>query len=379
MLTKKFLVALFSLVFTGLALADTINLNPSHPDRYVVVEGDTLWDISGRFLRDPWRWPDIWYANPQIENPHLIYPGDVISLVYVDGQPRLQVSRGHPTVKLSPQVRAESLAGAIPTIPLEAIRQFLSRPMVVTEEEMKQAPYVVASAGEHVVSGAGDRIYVRGIQDPQQQTFVVVRPGRPYRNPPEKSDIFPVPFTDSLKRLVKDSANEEVQTTYKKADDPLGDVLGYDAVHVGDAVVDSYGDPSTLTLIRTTREARVGDLLFPTTEETIEPYFLPRAPDEQVDGQIVSIHDGVTQIGQYQVVILNLGKRDGMEPGHVLAVYAAGEEIRDTVSGNWRNTVKLPDERAGLVMVFRVYERASYALVMKATRAMHVLDLVRNP
>jgi len=320
--------------------ADQVALRQGHPDRYVVVKGDTLWDISARFLDKPWLWPEIWYVNPQIENPHLIYPGDVISLVYVDGKPQLRLERGKRTVRLSPRVRAEALDQAIPTIPLDAIRQFLSQPLVVGKDELKKAAYVVSSAGEHLIAGAGDRVYVRGLDTQGYSRFNAFRPGDTYVDP------------DS------------------------GEVLGYEAIFLGEGTLERDGDPATLDLKRTTRELVVGDRVLPAGQDEVTPHFQPHAPSPELEGTIISVLDGVTQIGQYQIVVINRGSREGVDAGTVLAVHQAGETIKDVVAGG---KVTLPDERAGLLMVFRPFEKVSYALVMKATAPLHVGDRVRHP
>jgi hypothetical protein len=329
---------------TAHAAADSqpIEVNPAHPDRYVVVKGDTLWDISGRFLTKPWLWPEVWYANPQIANPHLIYPGDVITLVYVDGRPQLRLERGGP-LRLSPRARVLPLEDAIPTIPADAIQQFLSRTRVVDKGELEAAPYIVESADEHLITGAGDRIYVRGIADESYKRYTVLRQGKPYVDP---------------------DTNE---------------VLGHEAIFIADADVQRYGDPATLLLVESNRESLIGDRLLPAIAADIKPTYLPRAPDSQIEGRIISVLDGVTQIGQYQVVVLNRGGRDGLDVGHVLAVYQAGQVVPDKVTASANDSVRLPDEYAGVVMVFRVFDRVSYALVMRATRAIHVLDKVKNP
>lgn len=344
MLTRKLSGLILSLFMCGTLLADTVALNPEHPQRYVVVEGDTLWDIAARFLRDPWLWPETWHNNPQIANPHLIYPGDVISLTYVDGEPRLVLERnGRPTVKLSPQARVVALDTAIPTIPMDAIRQFLSRTRIVTDEELAQAPYMVESTDAHLVTSADNRVYVRGINSSDHIRFGVFRPGDEYRSPR---------FRESL---------------------------GREAVYIGEAQAQKFGDPSTFMLTSTTREALIGDRLFPIEQEDLIPHFVPHAPQRPVEGRIISVLDGVTQIGQHQVVVVDLGVRDGMERGHVLAIHQAGQVVPDTVSNRLSTTVKLPDERAGVLMIFRTFERVSYALVMNTTRPVHILDIVRNP
>ncbi|MCX4186579.1 LysM peptidoglycan-binding domain-containing protein [Methylophaga sp. OBS4] len=335
----------FSLFFVLLSLplvANEVELNPDHPQRYTVVKGDTLWDISGMFLRYPWHWPDIWYVNPQIENPHLIYPGDELTLVYRDGQPMLELSRGKRTVKLSPQVRETMLDKAIPTIPLSAIRPFLTKPRVVGAEVMETAPYVVASADERLISGSGDYVYARGINENQAETYSVFHGGEVYVDP---------------------ETNE---------------VLGYEAIYTGDASLAAAGDPAKMDLTYTNREVQIGDRLLEVEEEDFDLNFIPRSPEQDLHGRIISVFDGVSQVGQYQIVVLNLGTRDGLESGHVLSVFQAGETIEDQVTADRKDTVTLPDEHAGEAMVFKLYEKVSYAIVMKATRAIHLYDKVNS-
>lgn len=346
------------------APAPVVELKPDYPDKYVVVKGDTLWDISARFLKSPWQWPQLWHTNPQVENPHLIYPGDILSIYFIDGKPVLGVQRNgkmvsearvpeeigvpkevlgkhYPTVKLSPTVRETRLEDAIPTIPFDAINPFLGRPQVVTEDELDRAPYVVAHADEHLASGGGYRIYARGMENTAQEgDFVLVRSGQRYRDP------------DS------------------------GKVLGYEAIYLGEARLLSSGDPSTLEVTTSSREILRGDRLLPVLGSQYQRSFIPRAPENRIDASIIAAFDGVNQIGQYQVVVLNLGRQEDIEPGHVLAVMQRGAKVKDIVNGG---SVKLPDERAGEVMVFRVFEQVSYALVMRATKPMHVLDQVTNP
>ncbi len=336
-------------LLSGVALAKSITLRPNHPDRYVVVKGDTLWGISARFLRDPWLWPEVWSVNPQIRNPHLIYPGDAITLAYVNGKPRLRLQRGAAaphgmrTVRLAPKVRREPLPKAIPTIPLDAIRPFLTRAAVVSKDELADAPYVVDIAGEHLVGADGNRIYVRRLGDTTHRHFVVVRQGDTYRNP------------------------------------HTGRVLGYEAIHLADAKLVRAGHPATLSLSHVDQEVRIGDRLIPLPAQRLPDDFVPQAPKRPVDGQIISVFHGVSQIGQDQVVVLDVGKEQGIRAGDVLAIYQTGRRIRDTVEGGIGGTVSLPDERAGILMVFRPFRRVSYALVMSATRAIHLEDAVRNP
>ncbi|WP_313520376.1 LysM peptidoglycan-binding domain-containing protein [Pseudomonas sp.] len=341
---RKSLFALVLLAFGGLAQA-AVQLKEGHPDRYTVVSGDTLWDISGKFLSEPWKWPEIWHANPQIENPHLIYPGDILTLFYVDGQPRLQLERGasRGTIKLSPQVRSTPMAEAIPTIPLNAINSFLlSNRIVDAPEEFLRAPYIVAGNAERVVSGAGDRVYARGKFEDDQPAYGIFRQGRTYKDP--KTEEF----------------------------------LGINADDIGTAeMVAQEGDVATVMLTRSTQEVRLGDRLFPTEERAINSSFMPSEPAQKIeDGVILDVPRGVNQIGQFDVVTINKGRRDGLTEGNVLSVFKTGETVRDRVTGE---SVKIPDERSGLLMVFRTYEKLSYGLVLAASRQLSVMDKVKNP
>ncbi len=337
------LLAASGLTQTGMAQAE-VQLKDGHPDRYTVVKGDTLWDISGRFLSQPWKWPEIWHANPQVENPHLIYPGDELSLVYVDGQPRLMLNRGasRGTIKLSPQVRSTPMAEAIPAIPLEAINSFLlSNRIVDTPEQFEGAPYIVAGNAERVVSGSGDRVYARGAFDEAAPVYGIFRQGKTYIDPDTQ------------------------------------EFLGINADDIGGGeIVAEEGDIGTMMLTRTTQEVRLGDRLFPTEERAINSTFMPSEPASEIRGLIIDVPRGVTQIGQFDVVTLNKGARDGLVEGNVMAIYKTGETVRDRVTGE---AVKIPDERAGLLMVFRTYEKLSYALVLNATRQLAIMDKVRNP
>lgn len=346
-------VLLLVLILGATAQADTVALTPDHPDRYVVVKGDTLWDISARFLRDPWKWPEVWQRNPQIENPNLIYPGDVISLVFRNGKPVLHVERGPVSpsvtpsnvVKLSPEVRSTPLEQAIPTIPTDAIKQFLLNAQLISPEQSKNSGYIVSMEEQRLIGGTGNKIYVRHLGQHPGGRFEVVRVGRVYRNP---------------------GASKK-------------DILGYEALHIADARAQAYGDPSTLTLVKASREALIGDRVLPAQDEHAINYnFMPRAPDREVQGKIIALFDAVSRVGQYQVVVLNQGLNAGLQPGNVLAVYRSGDKIRDTVVDKGAE-VTLPDSRSGILMVFRVFDKVSYGLIMSAERDLHLYDTVKNP
>lgn len=340
---RKSLLALLLLAFAGLAQAQ-VQLRDGSPQRYTVVQGDTLWDIAGKFLREPWQWPHIWHANPQVANPDLIYPGDSLVLSYVDGQPRVTLERGasRGTIKLSPRIRSTPVAEAIPSIPLESINAFLLSNRIIDDAEaFNTAPYIVAGNAERVLSGTGDRIYARGTFDPGHTVYGIFRQAKTYVDP---------------------------QTQ---------EFLGINADNIGGGeIVATEGDISTLSLQRSSEEVRVGDRLFTSEERAVNSTFLPSAPSSEINGLIIDVPRGVTQIGKYDVVTLDRGKRDGLAEGDVLAVYKTGETVRDRVTGE---QVKIPDERAGLLMVFRTYEKLSYGLVLNANRSLAVMDKVRNP
>lgn len=349
----------FSLLFFFLGFVfavQAVELNENHPQSYTVVKGDTLWDISGKFLKYPWHWPEIWSVNPQIENPHLIYPGDHLWLADCDGKPCIKLTRGLRGAKLSPEMREIELDSAITTIPLSAIGPFLSRPRVVGDEVLDSAPYVVAGSEERLISGAGDRVYVRGIEEQNRKHYNIFREGAVYQDP------------------------------------ETGEVLGFEALYLADAWLLKMGDPSTVDLRTTSREVMIGDRLLEIEDTDYNLNFIPRQPSHEVDGIILSVFDGVSQIGQYQVIVLNRGARDDLEVGHVVSIWQKGETVRDIVlsgvqeedyfnlknRGHKNEAVTLPDETAGVAMIFKIYEKVSYAIVMKATRAIHIGDKISD-
>lgn len=349
---RLLLVCALGLAVAGGAATGDLSqyLRDDHPEVYTVVKGDTLWDISGRFLERPWLWPEVWRVNPQIENPHLIYPGDRISLVWVDGQPQLHLERGDAgrtyrvtpsdTEALSPQIRAEPLESAIPAIRLDAIQGFLVQNRVVEPGMLDRAPYVVQGESERIVLGSGDRLYVRG-QLPDSESFSIVRRGPLYVDP---------------------ETNE---------------VLGREATYIGlGQAVAQEGDIATMFVSNSREEVQIGDRVLPTEQRRLESTFFPSAPNARVDGQIISVFGGVTQVGQFDVVVLNRGEREGLEPGNVLAIYKRGALARDRIANQ---TIRLPSERAGLLMVYRTFDKLSYGVVLETERPLAVLDQIRNP
>jgi LysM repeat protein len=318
---------------------EPVPLAEGHPNEYVVQVGDTLWDISATFLKDPWYWPEIWYVNPDIVNPHLIYPGDVIGLVYIDGQPRITNVRAS-TYRMSPQARVTPLNEAIASIPYEDVAAFLRSGMILEKKQADSLPYLLETRGDHLVAAAGNEIYVRGLTD--------TAPGTRYKL---------VTISDPL---------------YDPDDNRL---IGYVGIPVGDGRLRRGGDPATVALTDSSREGKPGDRLLP-EDDDIPLNFFPRAPSTTVEGRIITVIGGVTQIGQYQVVVINRGTSNDLSVGDVVSVFQTGQEIDDRIGGG---KVTLPDEQAGTVMIFKTYDRISYGLVMHATQAIHIHDTIRNP
>ncbi len=338
---KKVLLALLSIwIFAVATIAADDPFNDEVPDRYTVKRGDTLWDISDFFLKTPWLWPEIWHVNSQIRNPHLIYPGDIINLVYIDGKPRLMLERGDRVVKLTPQMRELPHAEAIPALPLETVNNFLSRNRVVDKGVLEAAPYVVAGSEKRLMSGKNDDFYARGEFD-ETPAYGIYRGGDPYIDP---------------------ETNE---------------LLGIRAQDIGSAKLKAIeGDIATLLSSRAVEEIRVGDRLLPHEERRLESMFYPSAPEDTVEGVIMEVEGGVSQVGHLDVVAINRGERNGLAVGNLLAIYKRGETIKDRVVGG---TITLPAERAGLLMVFRTFEKMSFGLVLNANRPLAVNDIVKNP
>lgn len=318
---------------------EPVPLADGHPNEYVVQVGDTLWDISATFLRDPWFWPEIWYVNPDIVNPHLIYPGDVLGLVYIDGQPRITNVRAS-TYRMSPQARVTPLTQAVTSIPFEDVAAFLSSGVVLEKSQADGLPYLLETRGDHLVASAGLEVYARGITDDVPGTrYNVVHVGDPLIDPD---------------------------------DDRL---IGYHGILIGEGSLRRTGDPATIALTSSNQEAIMGDRFLPAAVD-VPLNFFPRTPSSDIDGRIISVVGGVTQIGQHQVVVMNRGSNNGLSVGDVLSVFRAGETVKDRVKGG---NVLLPDEKAGTIMVFKTYDRISYGLIMEATQAIHIHDAVRNP
>jgi hypothetical protein len=356
---KKMIVAFVAatllnlIAFSLQAWAEDARLKPGHPDEYVVKKGDTLWDISTTFLSTPWKWPEIWHANPQIENPHLIYPGDNIKLIYIDGQPRITSERTlkllpgesggiNADAKLSPSIRVIQNSDAISTIPLDRINSFLSHSLIVNSvNELTKAPYIVAGPQKRIIVGAGDNAYARGDFSEGLTNFGVYRKGEAFFDPATR------------------------------------EVLGVHALGVGSVNVKQVQkDIATLTVVRAFEEIRIGDRLLLSEDRPMQSTFFPAAPDTDIEATIIAVESGVSQVGKYNVVMINRGEREGLKAGNVLAIYKKGEKLLDRVSGG---NVVLPDERAGLMMVFRTFEKMSFVLILETDRQLAVGDRGINP
>ena len=339
------------------ATADTAApvANPTAPMHYTVKRGDTLWGIASMYLKDPWLWPEVWIINPQVPNPHLIYPGDKLALAYGAGG-RLEVRLEEAGVsRLDPRLRSDPLANAIPTIPYSAIAAFLSRPTIMTSDQIRHAPYVLAFRDMHQVAGNEIEVYVRNLQATENSRFAVMHVATPLVDPDD------------------------------------GKVVGYEGIYTATALVKRSGDPAKAVLIDLARETLAGDRLM-SSDNDVPLNFTPAAPASDVHGRIIDVVGGTDLVGQFYVVAINRGKRHGIEPGNVLAVDQEGEVVRDLYAGgrsiannmNGFNTqfvphVKLPNERAGTMLVFKVYDRISYGLIVGASNIIHIGAPVRNP
>jgi hypothetical protein len=340
------LILLFSI--SALAVGDEIALQDNPPEKHTVVKGDTLWGIAGRYLKEPWRWPEIWNLNrEQIKNPHWIYPGDVIELVMVDGKPRLQIvgkqATELETVKLSPKLREGPLEEhAIPSISPAIIGPFLTQPLLIEEAELDIAPFILRTEEGRVLVGAGEKAYVVGMEAEKGVYWNIYRPGKVLVDPESR------------------------------------ETLGQEAIYLGKAKVVKFGDPSTIEVTQSALEIYAKDRLIPVTEAPINAY-IPRAPEHAVTGRVVSIYGGAAEAGQNAVITLNKGKRDGIEIGHVLAIYRRGASVPSVNANGNKVSLKLPDERSGLLFIFRTFDKLSYALVVQSNRPVHLLDIVQTP
>jgi hypothetical protein len=313
------------------------------PARYVVRRGDTLWDIAARFLRDPWRWPEVWRANPQVRNPHRIYPGDELEVAMIDGQLRLQpVEPPLPVERRVPTIRREPVETAIPALPYERIAPFLSETASVDPKTLTKSPYVLrAFNAEQLIMGSGDRIYVRGTDAPAGTVFqIVTESGSALRDP------------DTRK------------------------LLGYQVDVLGSARILQAGDPAEALIIQSRREIRAKQRLLAVPESVTLPDLLPSTPSQAVSGRVLLLTDAISQAGQHQSVTVSVGTGAGLKVGHVLIVYGAEGRMEDPVRGG---TVALPERVIGAVLIFHVSESVSQGLIVRSTRSIKIGDRVATP
>lgn len=345
------IISLICLLLPALACAgptDAPQLRSDAPDKHVVVKGDTLWDISAEFFKDPWKWQYIWGINKEsIKDPHWIYPGDVIYLDRINGtlsigQPPaahpLAIAEDRGTVRLSPQAReGNSSHDAIPAIPASAIAPFLSRPLIVSENELKEAPTLIGAREGRVMLGKGDIGFVTKLPANKGNSWQIYRPGKTLTDPDTK------------------------------------ETLGIEAIYLGRAEATDFANVSTVSISESLQEMNAGDRLILPSGDAVSNY-LPHAPTSNIAARVISVYGGVSQAGQNTIITLNKGSRDGLEVGHVLALYHSGEKVTHD-----KHKFTLPDERFGLTFVFRVFDKVSYALVMQARLPVQLLDRAQTP
>ncbi len=383
-----------SLFLAASLAAQEVELREDHPREHVVEEGDTLWDIAARFLTRPWQWPAIWQANPQIDNPHLIFPGDVISLVYIDGEPRLMVDE---TRRLSPEIRREPLVGPITTIPLDAIEEFLRRPRVISEDEYDDLPYIVSNEERRFYSATGDRVYVRDLHgvSPGDEVIIGQLNYIFHEIPSTEDDTGARELrrsrvgTRGQVRFQERPPNRFWQVVESRQWEPWP-VLGYEMWEAAVAQVLQAGDPAILQIVEGRREVKEGDRILPIDDHVYSPHFEPRAMDEVPENaRVLSLSEAYFGAGHYQIVGLSVGQRDGVEAGHVFSSFHPGQTIRDEIKypwhsraaiNNWdRRFVDLPDEYSGEIMVFRTFDEVSYGIILDGRREVRMGDVLKHP
>jgi len=374
-----------AIMLTGVVLAQDVAVRSDHPDEYVVVKGDTLWDISGRFLDKPWQWPAIWQANPQIENPHLIYPGDVVSLVYIDGVPQLRLSRSG-TVKLSPSIRVVD-RDAINAIPFESIAPFIKDLRVLSPSEFEGLPYIVANNEERMNATYSDQTYARGLDAEVGEEYVVARLMNIYDlvgDPPEIRRVLPKEHWKQVPN-VWDRHQHNFNTVNPWNRRPK-DPIGYEMLEVSRVRVVQTGEISVMDIIRDRTEVRPGDFILPVSDMGYLSTFFPSAMDNvPSDLRVLATSGQRSGVGLYQIVSLNGGTNQGIEAGNVFSAFRLGELTKDRIGYRYGSfseeaTPRLPDTYDGLVMVFRTFDDISYGMVMGGGKRVVVeYDMLRHP
>jgi len=351
---KQILSLVIGLAFsiTAAFAANNPILANDYPERYVVVKGDTLWDISGRFLRDPWRWPEVWQGNPQVENPDLIFPGDILVLTFINGRPVLRkLQQESRNERLSPQVRSSSLLNAIPVIDPSAIQAYLRAPLVTDENELATAPYIVDGFDNRLLLGQYSQFYARGFNSESSEEsetehefskeYNVFRPGRRFVDPITKER------------------------------------LGWEAVDLGMANFLKEGDPARLVVTEAHEDITIKDRLRPVLEKQALPFFYPHAPSNPaIRGVILPTPNRSTELGALSIIAINLGERESVDEGTVFRIKSQGRVKKDPVTGG---KYTIPEEPVGLAMVFRTFEKVSYAIVTNTERQVEPGDILVSP
>ncbi|HEV2620822.1 MAG TPA: LysM domain-containing protein [Frateuria sp.] len=372
---KKSIGLLAGMLVTVAVYAAGAQLRADHPDTYTVRRSDTLWDISAKFLSKPWLWPEIWQANPQVRNPHLIYPGDVLNLSFING----------PRVKLEPSAHREG--EAVPAIPLDQLRMFLRDMRVMDSKAVSSAPYVVGFEEARLRGAVGQNLYVRGLKSSPGQRWAIVRPTHVFRGFAQGGkgdggeDVVGHEL-DSDVAMVRTPWSEDFRDDghYGRGDD-----LGVEVSVIGTAETLRDGDPSTLLLLDATQEIRTGDRVLPLDGPAYDPYYYPHAPQSLPrNARVIAFADAMDAAGRRQVVALSIGAKDGVDNGQTYALFQPGERVHDDVaSSSWDRgvgeKVTLPEEFVGHVMVFRTFDRVSYGLVMDGLRPVHRGDRLELP
>lgn len=323
--------------------AQNLTVFSNSPKAYVVKEGDTLWDIASLFLDEPWRWPEIWQKNPAVQDPDLIYPGDVLNLVYVDGSPRIVMDRGsRQVVRLSPQVRESPLLSPIPVIARQALRGFLAENRIIEKADYDNAPYILASATDNLIMGAGHEAYVRGDWTSNVKNYEVFRLGAAYVD--EESD----------------------------------ELLGQEAINLGEiTIVADEGEGLKRALIVSSKEElKAGDRLLPRETSPLDPSFFPSTPSGTMQGQIVGLLDNKSKAAQFESIVIDIGARDGLRVGDILSIERAVPPVRDPISNK---PVALPATEIGLVLTYRTFEKLSYGVILSLTQPSAKGDIVSAP
>lgn len=365
---KRYLFFVLSLLFLLYTNSYAIDLKSNHPDRYVVQQGDTLWTIASKFLHKPWQWQQIWRSNPSIQNPDRIYPGDVLTLRQINGQPHLQIVKDG-MVKLSPRVREESIDNAIPTIPLSLIKPFLNNSQVLPDESLTYAPYIVAYAEDHLLAGPGDRVYVNELNDGTRQTYTILRPDLIYIDPVSDEVLGFLALYVGAADMINPGKPAAVKINSIKK-----------GVEIGDRVVSLVNAAATTTTVKAEsiiETEEPGNHIITIWEEEFTPYFEPHPPAEDIEALIIDMFGGITQIATNQVVVINKGRQDKLEIGNVLTINKTGHLVQDPF--NKKEKIQLPDEPIGEVMIFRVFDRVSFGLIMRALEPVRKLYLATNP